>query len=98
MTEFEDAVIEVVSSIEHGSVMTYGEVAEEAGRPGAARGVGRVLRVTDADIPWWRVVTASGRLTSPVADRQAERLRREGWPIDGPPYRLPSTPPADRPY
>lgn len=93
MTDFEDEVVAVVLSIEAGTVMTYGEVAEEAGRPGAARGVGRVLRVTTEDLPWWRVVTASARLTSPVAAKQAEMLRSEGWFVDGPPYRLLSTPP-----
>lgn len=98
MTDFEDAVVAVVMSIERGTVMTYGEVAEEAGRPGAARGVGRVLRVSTEQLPWWRVVTASGRLTSPVADRQAVLLRQEGWPVSGPPYRLASAPDPDQPY
>ena len=98
MTDFEDAVVLVVRSIEPGMVMTYGEVAEEAGRPGAARGVGRVLAVSTEELPWWRVVTASGRLTSPVADRQAARLRSEGWPITGPPYRLSSAPDPEPPY
>ena len=38
--------------------MTYGEVALEAGYPGAARAVGHLLATSDGALPWWRVVTA----------------------------------------
>jgi alkylated DNA nucleotide flippase Atl1/catechol 2,3-dioxygenase-like lactoylglutathione lyase family enzyme len=60
-----------------GEVLTYGEVAREAGRPGAARAVGAVLRRHGAEVPWWRVVppTAGSR---PVAAEQQRRLRAEG--------------------
>ena len=44
-----------------GEVVTYGEVAEEAGHPGAARAVGNVIASSE-DLPWWRVVTSTGRL------------------------------------
>ena len=43
MTDFEEAVTAVISSLEPGDVVTYGEVAAEAGYPGAARAVGTVL-------------------------------------------------------
>lgn len=78
---FEQAVEQVVGAIPAGEWMTYGEVAAEAGRPGAARAVGRILKTTLADLPWWRVVGAGGRITSPVADEQASRLRAEGWEV-----------------
>ena len=78
MGEFETAVIEVVTSIPEGEWATYGEVAEDAGYPGAARAVGTLLRTTEVELPWWRVVGAGGRITSPAFEEQAARLRSEG--------------------
>jgi methylated-DNA-protein-cysteine methyltransferase-like protein len=78
MTPFEEAVLEVLRSLKPGEVVTYGEVAELAGYPGRARGVGRILRVTDEDVPWWRVVGYGGRLISPNPIEQAALLRSEG--------------------
>ena len=73
---FVDAVIAVLQKTKPGEVMTYGEVAEEAGFPGAARAVGNVLRRVDG-LPWWRVVTSSGRLVPGHEAKQAELLRSE---------------------
>ena len=78
MTDFEDAVIGVIASLAPGDVLTYGEVAAEAGHPGAARAVGNLLRAVDADIPWWRVVGTGGWLRSPSAARQARLLATDG--------------------
>jgi methylated-DNA-protein-cysteine methyltransferase related protein len=74
---FEDAVIAVLRSLEPGDVLTYGEVAAEAGFPGAARAVGSLLRKADG-VPWWRVVGSGGWLRSPSPDRQAGLLAAEG--------------------
>jgi methylated-DNA-protein-cysteine methyltransferase-like protein len=74
---FEDAVVAVLRDLQPGEVVTYGEVAAEAGYPGAARAVGNVLRSVDG-LPWWRVVNASGRLVPGHEARQAELLRAEG--------------------
>ncbi len=86
-TPFERAVWEVVRSIPYGSVATYGEVAAAAGRPRAARAVGRVM----ARCPLWpvvpchRVVRADGSLggwgTDPGEKRrllEVERRRAAG--------------------
>ena len=78
MTAFEDAVIEVITSLQFGEVVTYGEVADQAGFPGAARAVGTVLRNCDGDVPWWRVVGAGGFIRTPGQEKQADRLRSEG--------------------
>ena len=75
--EFTDAVIDVLEALEPGDVMAYGEVATEAGYPGAARAVGNLLRRTPG-LPWWRVVNAAGRLAPGNEARQAELLRAEG--------------------
>lgn len=77
LTEFEAAVVEVLLATEPGDVLAYGEVAAEAGYPGAARAVGNLLRRIDG-LPWWRVVTASGRLIPHHPAEQARRLAGEG--------------------
>jgi methylated-DNA-protein-cysteine methyltransferase-like protein len=74
---FTEAVAAVIEAIPPGHVMAYGEIADEAGYPGAARAVGNVLR-TVPGLPWWRVVTTDGRLVSHHEKEHAERLRGEG--------------------
>jgi methylated-DNA-protein-cysteine methyltransferase-like protein len=78
---FAERVLTVLSALPPGEVMTYGEVAAEAGSPGAARAVGNVMARCGDDIPWWRVVTSTGRLVPGHAAEQARRLRREGVEI-----------------
>jgi methylated-DNA-protein-cysteine methyltransferase-like protein len=74
---FEDSIREIVLGLESGEVVTYGEVAAQAGRPGAARAVGNYLRKSTG-LPWWRVVASSGRLVPGLEDRHADLLRGEG--------------------
>ncbi len=63
MTPFERKVLTVVSRIPVGRVTTYGDVAKLAGRPGAARAVGNILREADRPgLPYHRVIAAGGRL------------------------------------
>jgi methylated-DNA-protein-cysteine methyltransferase-like protein len=78
VSEFEEKVLAVIGSLGPGEVVTYGEVAAEAGHPGAGRAVGSLLRKTEADIPWWRVIGATGRLLSPDTARQARLLAADG--------------------
>lgn len=67
MSDFNARVHEAVRDVPSGRVASYGAIAERAGRPGAARAVGAVLRALPegADVPWWRVINARGRLTIP---------------------------------
>ncbi len=74
---FVERVRRVVSALRPGEVVTYGEVAEEAGSPGAARAVGNVMARSDG-LPWWRVVNSAGRLAPGHEPEQARRLREEG--------------------
>jgi methylated-DNA-protein-cysteine methyltransferase-like protein len=78
----EEAVIEVLLALEPGDVVTYGEVATEAGYPGRARAVGRILATTEVEVAWWRVVTAAGRLVPGHEDEHARRLEAEGAAVD----------------
>jgi methylated-DNA-protein-cysteine methyltransferase-like protein len=80
LTDFVGRVVAVIASLPPGEVVTYGEVALEAGRPGAARAVGNVLATVDG-LPWWRVVTSTGRLVPGHERDHARRLRAEGVTI-----------------
>ena len=79
-----ERIYEVVGRIPSGRVATYGQVAREAGLPGQARLVGYALHVLpdDLDIPWHRVVNASGGIS---LDREfgAGRLQRNLLEAEG---------------
>ena len=83
MTDFELAVVSVLDALEPGDLVSYGDVAAEAGYPGAARAVGRFLADHGAEHPWWRVVTSTGRLVPGHEREQARRLRAEGVKVRG---------------
>ena len=60
-TAFTRRVHSVVRRVPVGRVTTYGEVARLAGRPGAARAVGNIMRQARAPgLPYHRVVAAGG--------------------------------------
>ena len=77
MKDFGEEVAALLERLEPGEIVSYGEVAEEAGFPGAARAVGNLVRTTPG-LPWWRVVAKSGRLAPGLEQRQTELLRSEG--------------------
>jgi methylated-DNA-protein-cysteine methyltransferase-like protein len=76
----------VVRRIPRGRVATYGQVAELAGHPGAARAVGAAMRAsTGRGLPWQRVVGKHARnlarvvILDPVGGAvQRGLLEREG--------------------
>jgi methylated-DNA-protein-cysteine methyltransferase-like protein len=80
MTSRDSQIIEVIRMLGEGEVVTYGEIAEDAGFPKQSRLVGRLLaHSSDAlDLPWWRVVNAAGRLVPGNEAEQAALLRAEG--------------------
>lgn len=60
---FKQKVLEVVSKISVGSVMTYKQVAKKAGSPKAARAVGNILNKNyDKNIPCHRVICSDKKL------------------------------------
>ena len=81
-TELETAIARVLEGLRPGDVVTYGEIALEAGWPGRSRAVGRLLSESGGAYPWWRVVNASGRLVPGNEAEQARRLRAEGVEVD----------------
>ena len=85
---FRERVAAAVAAVPSGTVATYGEVAVEAGYSvGASRAVGNVVQQVDG-LPWWRVVTASGRLVPGLEARHARLLEAEGVAVEGGRVRL----------
>ena len=84
MTEFERNVYEAVKLIPQGRVATYGQIAELAGYPGAARAVGNALHRNpdETNVRCHRVVNSDGRLAAAFGfggkDEQRRRLLAEG--------------------
>lgn len=76
--ERERRILDVLMALREGEVTTYGDVADVAGYPRQSRLVGRILATTDHEVPWWRVVNASGRIVSGHPDEQRALLRAEG--------------------
>jgi methylated-DNA-protein-cysteine methyltransferase-like protein len=78
VTPLQERIGDAVGALAEGEVVSYGEVARRAGRPGAGRAVGAYLAEHGAGLPWWRVVRADGALASPNRREQQRRLRAEG--------------------
>lgn len=76
---FYDRVYEFVRTVPRGYVVTYGQVALELGAPAAARAVGYALHYLpgDTDVPWWRVINASGGISLKGRGEAAEVQRRQ---------------------
>ncbi len=72
-----EGVRALVASIPPGRVATYGDIASAADLS-SPRIVGWIMRTDSSDLPWHRVVPASGRPAPHLAGRQLERLRAEG--------------------
>jgi methylated-DNA-[protein]-cysteine S-methyltransferase len=85
-TAFTTRVLAVVRGIPAGRVATYGDVALFAGRPGAARAVGNIMRSCNRpDVPCHRVVAAGGRLGGYGGSEALKRalLAAEGITVAG---------------
>lgn len=80
-TDFTNRVIEVVKAIPRGSTMSYGEVAKQAGNPGAARAVGSIMKHNaNTSVPCHRVVKADGSIGdyNGLRGEKERLLRQEG--------------------
>lgn len=84
---FDEAVWRLVARIPSGRVATYGQIAALLGRPRSARAVGRAMAALGgpraagrvAEVPWHRVVNASGGISrrAPSSGMLTQRLRLE---------------------
>lgn len=78
-----ELVRSLVAAIPLGRVSTYGDIAALAGLS-SPRIVGWITRTDSSDLPWHRVIRASGRPAQHLATRQLELLRAEGvLSVDG---------------
>ena len=77
-SEFRRRVWEVTAQVPYGEVVTYGEVATRAGRPGGARAVGQAMAHNPVPlvVPCHRVVAADGTLGGFSAEGGVELKRR----------------------
>ena len=78
MSELEHRCADVIRSLRAGEVVSYGDVADDAGFPRRSRAVGHLLATTQEELPWWRVVNSVGRLVPGHEREQAALLRAEG--------------------
>ena len=82
-TPFAKKVYAVVAKIPKRKVLTYGQVAKKAGKPGAARAVGMFMSNNyNTKIPCHRVVRSDGKIGNynrGGSERKAEILREEGY-------------------
>jgi methylated-DNA-protein-cysteine methyltransferase-like protein len=84
---FHARVYAVVRQVPEGRVTTYGDVAAGLGSPRVARHVGWALAALgEGDVPWHRVINASGRISSKGdvvrAALQQRLLEAEGVSFD----------------
>lgn len=79
-TPYARLVLDVVDRIPAGKVLTYGDVAELMGR-GSPRTVGTALSAHGREVPWQRVVQASGRPAEPHLAEALRLLAAEGCPL-----------------
>lgn len=77
-TELEQALTIAAASLKEGEVISYGDLAERAGRPAAPRAAGALLSKSLTSLPWWRVVYADGRLAPCDPGTQKQQLESEG--------------------
>ena len=77
MTPFTRRVYAVVTAIPRGHILSYGDVAALAGRPRAPRAVGGALSALtdDLNVPWWRVVNSTGKISTSAIHHTAQIQR-----------------------
>jgi len=85
-----DAVYAIVRAIPKGRVMTYGQVAATLGNLLSPKAVGWAMHTCPDDVPWQRVVNASGGCSTdrrgdlpPGLQRQLLEAEGVGFRLDG---------------
>ncbi|EJU05381.1 DNA binding methylated-DNA--cysteine S-methyltransferase [Dacryopinax primogenitus] len=83
--EFHVRVYEVVRMIPHAHVTSYGHIAKLIGMPRHSRHVGQALKwlPEGSDIPWQRVISSSGQISSRGPATEGAQLQREALEAEG---------------
>lgn len=89
LLSFNDRVYALVRRIPRGKLLTYGRIAALLDTPRGARAVGWAMHgagtsPVTADIPWQRVVSSAGRISTKhhIAEEQKRLLQAEGVRFD----------------
>ncbi|MFD1031247.1 MGMT family protein [Metaplanococcus flavidus] len=88
MELFTRNAIQVIQNIPPGKVMTYGQIAAQAGSPRGARQVARLLHSMSKkyELPWHRVLNAQGKISFQDEDNRLTQkilLTTEGVMVGG---------------
>ncbi len=87
MKSFKEKVLSVVRKIPKGTVLTYKQVAEKAGSPGAARAVGTLMKNNyDLTVPCHRVIKSDmtvGEYNRGGQSAKIALLKKEGLKFNG---------------
>lgn len=84
---FCERVVKFIRSIPPGKVATYGQIADYAGNPRAAREVAYILHSSSEkeNLPWQRVINSKGRISMKPGhgyELQRQLLEDEGVVFD----------------
>lgn len=86
MQELKESIYTILLNLTERKIITYGQLAKQAGYPHHARHVGKILSELPADtqLPWHRVINAQGKITLRGKGflRQREYLEREGFEVN----------------
>ncbi|QIN30302.1 MGMT family protein [Brevibacterium luteolum] len=74
-----ERVLRGAECVPAGQVVSYGMIAELVGA--SPRLVGRIMATWGANVAWWRVTNASGRLPEAITIRALEQWAAEGTPL-----------------
>lgn len=80
--DYIDAVLQLTGLIPPGRVLAYGDVAEMI-NDGGPRQVGSVMSHYGDQVPWWRVLRASGHPAEGHGERALAHYRAEATPLRG---------------
>ncbi len=85
-TDFQNTVLNTIRQIPYGEVRTYKWIANQIGRPNAARPIGTAIAGNPLNIiiPCHRVIGSNGRLSGYRGGiwRKYELLELEGYPVE----------------
>jgi methylated-DNA-protein-cysteine methyltransferase-like protein len=78
-----EEVFQIVALIPYGRVMNYGQIARMLRRPLSARAVGWAMHQCPSDLPWHRVVNASGGCSTDKVGNHPSGLQRAMLEAEG---------------
>lgn len=74
-----EAILDAVSLVPTGRVVSYGDIAELVGT--SPRRVGTVMSQVGSSVAWWRVTNARGAMPPHLTSEAVRRWRGEGIPL-----------------